>query len=408
MPYRRQAYVQIRPPKPRSFEVCVQDSLNAVDAHEWNQLGGYDEPFLSHEFLVALERQGCLGKALGWHPCFLLVRDARGTLVGAMPMYVKTNSYGEFVFDWSWASAYERHGLDYYPKLVVSVPYTPITGKRLLIYPAGDAGVIKNKLIEQAIQLAKDYGFTGVHWLFINDDDTQRLQAHGLMLRLGCQYHWHNNNYRDFHDFLASFQAHKRKKVKRERARVAEQGIRLKIVHGNEADDRVWQTVYRFYVDTFGRKWGFPTLTLGFFREIGRTMGERVVLVLAEREGRTVACALNFRSREKLYGRFWGCEQTFHSLHFEACYYQGIEYCIRHGLQCFEPGAQGEHKIGRGFLPTHTWSAHWIADERFRAALEDFCRREQGVIQQEYAKLWSSSPFREDAVPPTHHPPSAG
>ncbi|MDQ3796290.1 MAG: GNAT family N-acetyltransferase, partial [Pseudomonadota bacterium] len=198
--------MQIRPPKPRSFEVCVQDSLNAVDAHEWNQLGGYDEPFLSHEFLVALERQGCLGKALGWHPCYLLVRDARGTLVGAMPMYIKTNSYGEFVFDWSWASAYERHGLDYYPKLVVSVPYTPITGMRLLIYPAGDAGAIKNMLIEQAIELAKDYGFTGVHWLFINDDDTQRLQAHGLMMRLGCQYHWHNNNYRDFHDFLTSFQ----------------------------------------------------------------------------------------------------------------------------------------------------------------------------------------------------------
>jgi uncharacterized protein len=396
--------VQIGSSKRASLEVSIGDSLGTVQADEWNLLSGQGEPFLSHEFLVALERQGCLGDRFGWYPRHLLVRDTRGLLVGAMPMYIKTNSYGEFVFDWSWASAYERRGLDYYPKLVIAVPYTPITGPRLLVHPQANAGLVKDLWIKQAIARVKDYGFTGAHWLFTDCEDTPRLQDRGLMLRLGVQYHWHNDDYQDFDHFLAGFHSRKRKKVNRERLRVAEQGIRMEIVHGNDADDSVWKTVHRFYTDTFERKWGFPTLSLGFFREIGRTMGERVVLVLAERDHRTVACAVNFRSDGALYGRFWGCEQTFHSLHFEACYYQGIDYCIQHGLKRFEPGAQGEHKIGRGFLPTRTWSGHWIAHEQFRRVLDDFCQREQEAMQQEYEQLWTLSPFREDAVPKTHRP----
>ncbi len=393
----------VRPGSPTSasFEVCVRDSLDTASAKEWNQLGGHNEPFLSYEFLVALERHGCVGEAFGWHPRHLLVRDARGRLVGAMPMYVKTNSYGEFVFDWSWASAYERCGLGYYPKLVISIPYTPIRGPRLLAAPSADTHLVQDLLIEQAIGLANNQGFSGVHWLFTDRDDTRRLRDHSLILRMGVQYHWHNNSYRDFDHFLEGFQSRKRKKVKRERLRVAEQGIRMRILHGNEADDATWRTVHRFYVDTFDRKWGVPTLNLNFFRELGRTMGERVMLVLAEHAGRTVACAVSFRSDEALYGRFWGCERSFHSLHFEACYYQGIEYCIRHGLRRFEPGAQGEHKISRGFLPTRTWSAHWIGHGRFREVLADFCRREQSVMQQEYEALWALSPYREDAIPLT-------
>jgi predicted N-acyltransferase len=382
----------------------MQDSLDAVGAHEWNRLGGQDEPFLSHEFLAALEHQGCLGEAFGWYPRHLLLRDAHGDLVGAMPIYIKTNSYGEFVFDWSWASAYKRYGLDYYPKAVVSIPYTPIRGPRLLIHPRADRRLIQDLLIEQAISFAKDHGLTGVHWLFTDGSDTRRLEDHGLMLRMGCQYHWHNDGYRGFDDFLKRFQSRKRKKVKRERLRMAEQGIQVRIVHGDEADDPLWRTVHRFYADTFDRKWGFPTLNLGFFREIGRTMGSRIVLVVAELEDRPVACAVNFRSGESLYGRFWGCEQIFHSLHFEACYYQGIDYCIQTGLQRFEPGAQGEHKISRGFLPTRTWSAHWIAHDRFRRVLTDYCRRERAVMEQEYEALWTLSPFRPEAIPPTQPP----
>lgn len=387
------------------MQVRIHDGLDMVSASEWNLLSGDDDTFLSYEFLAALERQGCLGKTLGWHPRHITVSDAQGTLVGAMPMYVKTNSYGEFVFDWSWASAYERYGVNYYPKLVISVPYTPIVGPRLLVHPTADSRYIKGLLIEQALAFTREAGFSSVHWLFTGRDDTRQLQAHDLMLRLGVQYHWHNNGYTDFDHFLAGFQARKRKKVKRERQRVADQDLRLRIVHGSEADNGLWRTVHRFYVDTFDRKWGFPTLSLGFFREIGRTMGDRVVLVLAEREHRVVACAVNFRGSDALYGRFWGCEQTYHSLHFEACYYQGIDYCIKHGLQRFEPGAQGEHKIGRGFLPTRTWSAHWIADSRFRTPLADFCRREQEAMEREYASLWTLSPYRPEAVPTTQRQP---
>ncbi|MGH8503440.1 MAG: GNAT family N-acetyltransferase [Gammaproteobacteria bacterium] len=389
-----------------AFDIQACDSLERVGAAEWNRLAG-DEPFLSHEFLVALERHGCVGQTFGWHPLHLLVRDARGALVGAIPMYIKTNSYGEFVFDWSWASAYERHGLEYYPKLVVAIPYTPITGPRLLVRADVDAVRVKDRLIEQTIALCRAQGFTGAHWLFTDHTDTERLRTHDLMLRLGVQYHWRNAGYRDFDHFLAGFQSRKRKKIRRERQRVAEQNIALRVVHGDEADERLWATVHRFYTGTFDRKWGIPTLNLGFFKEIGRTLGARVVLVIAEIGSKPVACAVNFRSDNALYGRFWGCDQAFHSLHFEACYYQGIDYCIRHGLGRFEPGAQGEHKIGRGFLPTRTWSAHWIAQPQFRAALSDFCRRERQAMEQEYRALWTLSPFRTDAVPPAHQPPAA-
>lgn len=380
-----------------SLEVRIHDSLETVAADEWNRLGGDQEPLLSHEFLIALERNGCLGDKFGWYPRHVIIRDCSGKLLGAMPMYIKTNSYGEFVFDWSWASAYERVGLAYFPKLVVSIPYNPIIGPRLLVDGDANTHAMKSALIAHAVQFAKAHGCTGVHWLFTTEEDTRELASHGLMLRLGCQYHWHNHDYTDFDHFLAGFRSEKRKKLRRERRRVQEQAIALKLVHGNEADEDHWRLVHHFYISTFDRKWGYPTLSLGFFKEIGRTLGERIVLVFAEHKGRTVACAANFRSNEALYGRFWGCDRHFHSLHFEACYYQGIEYCIRHGLKRFEPGAQGEHKIPRGFLPTRTWSAHWIAHDRFKCAIADFCRAEQATMEHQCEALMALSPYREDA-----------
>ena len=381
------------------FKFTVQDSLESVDAKEWNRLGGDHEPFLSHQFLVALERNGCVGETYGWHPKHVLVHDTMGRLLGALPLYAKTNSYGEFVFDWSWADAYQRMGLRYYPKLVASTPYTPVTGARLLVAPqAGDAH-IKSGLIEYAIEFARDNGYSGLHWLFTNPEDTHRLQARGMILRLGCQYHWHNHGYADFEHFLENLTSRKRKKVRRERRRVAEQGISLKVMHGNEIDAPLWHTIHQLYTSIFERKFGIATLTQDFFQEIGRSMGARLVVIVAYHQDRTVACALNLRSQDTLYGRIWGCARDFHSLHFEACYYQGIEYCIRHGLVRFEPGAQGEHKISRGFLPTQTWSAHWIANDDFRRTIANFCQWERGMIQTQCRELAALSPYRSDREP---------
>ncbi len=376
----------------------IHTSLEAIDADEWNQLNGTHEPFLHHEFLIALERHGCVGQEFGWYPRHLVVKDARGRLQGAMPMYLKTNSYGEFVFDWSWAAAYQRSGLNYYPKLVVAVPYNPITGPRLLVHPHGNAHATKQLLINQAIRFAQNHQLTGLHWLFTNQEDTQLLKQHGLMMRLGCQYHWHNRDYEDFDHFLGYLISRKRKKIKRERRRVQEQGISLQIMLGHEVDDELWSLIHHLYADTFHRKSGIPTLTLGFFKEIGQTMGERIIVVLAKHAHRIVACAVNFRSDENLYGRFWGCDTEFHSLHFEACYYQGMAYCIANGLKRFEPGAQGEHKIARGFLPTRTWSAHWIAQQEFHRPLSNFCFHEQQMMEQEYETLYEHSPYREEMV----------
>lgn len=393
-----------------ALTVCVHDSLEDIYADEWNALS-LGEPFLSHAFLVALERNGCVGHTYGWYPKHLAVRNAQGMLCGAMPLYLKTNSYGEFVFDSAWAHAYTRTGLSYYPKLVCAIPYTPVTGSRLLIHPTlavsgTEAERIRQCLIDEALTLAREHRLSSVHWLFTLPQETPQLAEQGLMLRMGCQYHWHNAGYTDFDDFLTGFVAHKRKKLKRERARMAEQGITLRAVQGDALDAALWPLVHGFYTDTFDRKWGIPTLNLEFFKEIGRTLGTRIVLILAEHQGEIVACAINFRSNDTLYGRFWGCKAAFHSLHFETCYYQGIEYCIQQGLQRFEPGAQGEHKISRGFLPTPTWSAHWTAHPQFSLAIADFCRRERQMMAEECQALFAHSPFREDAIPPTQRPAS--
>lgn len=378
------------------MDIRIETSLEGIQPAEWDALGGHADPFLSHAFLGALERHDCVGETFGWYPRHLVVRDDAGRLVGAMPMYLKTNSYGELVFDWSWASAYERSGRRYYPKLVVGIPYTPVTGRRLLVAEDVDGDAMRDLLIDSAVRLATDNGLSSIHWLFLTPADRQRLAARGMLLRRDCQYHWHNRDYAGFEDFIADFSARKRKKVKRERRRVAEQDIRLSTLHGHELTDDDWAVFHRFYVDTFEKNAGIPTLSLDFFRGIGRTLGERIVVVFAEHAGRRVAGALNFRSDEALFGRYWGCDRDFHSLHFEACYYRGIDYCIAEGLARFEPGAQGEHKIARGFLPTTTWSAHWILDEEFRTVIDTFCRRERVFMRERCQELMRESPFRED------------
>jgi predicted N-acyltransferase len=371
-------------------------SLEAIDAGEWNRLVG-DFPFLRHEFLVALERHGCVGPEFGWRPYYLVLRDAPGApIAAAAPTFLKGNSYGEFVFDFAWAHAYERHGLAYYPKLIAAAPYTPATGPRLLVAPERDYATTAAALVDAVCRHVDQLQLSSLHWLFPNTRDAQTLSEQGLLLRTDVQYHWTNAGYRDFDDFLDRFTSRKRKKARRERRRVAEQGITLERRRGDEMDSDEWALAHHFYETTFERKWNLPVLTRGFFEAIGRTMGERIVVVFARHGGRVVAGSILLRGDDTLYGRYWGCDADYHSLHFEACYYQGIDYAIEQGLTRFEPGAQGEHKIARGFLPTLTQSAHWIRHPSFREAISDYIEREHALMIERYHMLQEESPFRAD------------
>jgi len=377
-------------------EARFHHRIEEVDAEAWDRLVRDGNPFLKYAFHAALERHGCVGEHYGWRPSHVAVYQ-EGRLVGLSPLYFKMNSYGEFVFDHAWADAYRRAGLVYYPKLVCAVPYTPATGERLLIDPQVDRAKVARTLLDATLTLAKTAGISSMHWLFVTERESEELQALGMMERLGVQFHWTNPGYRDFDDFLARLNTKRRKNIRRERNRAIEQGFRFRIVHGPDVTHEEWRLFTDFYVKTFEERFSLPTLNLGFFEEIGKTLGDQVVLILAyqQQDDRCVAGALLYRSHEVLYGRHWGAESQYDSLHFETCYYQGIEYAIAHGLRRFEPGAQGEHKIWRGFLPTLTHSCHWIADRRFKLAIEDFLQRERPSLLNYHAELSASSPYRQ-------------
>ena len=373
-----------------ALELCFHSSIAEIPCDEWNSLSGVSNPFTRHEFLSALENNHCVGEQFGWYPYHLSVRNSEKILVGACPLYIKTNSYGEFVFDWTWASAYEQVGLDYYPKLVCCVPYNPVSGNRLL----SEDPTVKSIMITQIIAMSEKLKLSGFHCLFTNNEDTQLCENQQLQLRLGCQYHWKNQNYSSFDEFLSTFVSRKRKKVNRERRMVKEQNISIEIVHGNDATENQIEIAQQFYETTFDRKSGIPTLNAKFFKEICNTMGSQIVFMFALLDHRYIACAITLRGDDALYGRFWGCEKEYHSLHFETCFYQGINYCIENKLDRFEPGAQGEHKITRGFLPTKTWSAHWIHDSRFKEPIYTFCQREQSAMKTQCQELLELSPFK--------------
>ena len=346
--------------------------------------------------MAALERHDCVGERFGWLPCHILAEDADGRLMGAVPFYLKDNSYGEFVFDWAWADAYQRMGMPYYPKLVASIPYTPVTGARLLVHPDDDRAAVSAALIHEMHRQRAQHDASSIHCLFSDAQDTAALCEQGFMRRTSCHFHWHNDNYADFEDFLSRLSSRKRKKIRRERRHVQDAGLHMELLTGSEATEAQWQIMHAFYRSTFERKSGIPTLSLAFFLEISRTMGDQVILVFARDDSRTVAGAIMLRSSRALYGRHWGCLQDYHSLHFETCYYQGIEYSIEHGLTLFEPGAQGEHKISRGFLPTFTWSAHWIEDERFRSAIRRYLDEEHAWMLEYRNDMQQTSPFRRE------------
>jgi predicted N-acyltransferase len=376
------------------MQVVVHPSLDAIDATDWNALVGEANPFLRYAFLRALEQHDCL-QPWGWLPQYLCVFEGE-QLVGAAPMYLKDNSYGEFVFDWAWADAYARHGLQYYPKLVVAVPYTPVTGRRLLVdatHPQADT--IRHRLHAGALSHAKQLEVSSLHWLFTDDADTDFLEQQGLLRRTGCQFHWHNAGFQGFDDYLAALSSKKRKQVKRERRLVYEAGIEVELLHGRDTTEQHWEVFYDFYCSTFARKSGHPTLSKAFFIALSQSMPDAVILVLAKHEGNYVAGTFNLRGSDTLYGRHWGCHESFSGLHFELCYYRLIDYCIEHGLVRFEAGAQGEHKLSRGFLPQATWSAHWLAHPDFSDAVSNFLEHEHGGMQNYMEVLNEHSPYKQ-------------
>lgn len=387
------------------MEIHRLDSINQISATDWDALlTPEDKPLLSHAFLKALEDTGCLGADKGWYPCYFVVfqiepdpltQVQHKQLFAAVPAFLKTNSYGEFVFDHQWASAYERLQLAYYPKLIIAVPYTPATGRRLLTHPNAEVAWLW-PLLQKAMQdFVIENKISSLHWLF-PEAKQQEILTEQLKLpaRLGCQYHWQNHNFNNFDDFLATMTSKRRKEVKRERRKVQEQNIILEQRDGREFDQALWSIVYRFYLNTHDKHWGWATITEEFFEAFHATCPEGMFLTLARDGGRYVAGAIHFQSDSVLYGRYWGSEGDYDSLHFETCYYQGIDYAIAKGFKRFEPGAGGEHKISRGFVPTLTYSAHWLADTRLQAAIADFCQREAPLLQAHYQALAAHSPFR--------------
>jgi uncharacterized protein len=355
----------------------VLSAISDIPDRAWNALGSRDYPFLRHEFLHALEQHGAATARSGWQPRHLLLEDSTG-LQAAAPLYLKSHSYGEFVFDFSWAEASQRLGRDYYPKLLNAVPFNPVTGPRLLARtPAA-----RTALAQAVRSQAESLGLSSAHALFLGADDRTAYTEAGFLLRMDCHYQWFNPGYRDFEDYLDALPGRRRKEIRRERRKVAEAGVRFEIMAGAAVPEPLWPAIYRCYANTYRLRGQPPYLSLECLKAIGRSLGREVRMFLAWREDALIAAAYMIEAGDSLYGRHWGCLEAAPGLHFETCYYQGIEYCIARRLARFDAGAQGEHKLHRGFAPVATWSAHWLADARLRAAVADFLRRERTAVAE--------------------------
>ena len=380
-------------PAAASLEVRLVQGIEQIDAAQWDACAGADQPFLGHAFLAALEASGSVSRRTGWLPLHLIV-EREGELLGCAPMYLKSHSYGEYVFDWGWANAYERAGGSYYPKLQVAVPFTPVPGPRLLVRP-GSPPDMRAAVAHGLLGAAQQLDVSSLHVTFCTEPEWRILGEAGLLQREGVQYHWHNRGYGSFDDFLGSLKSSKRKTIRKERARVTDQGLILETLTGEAITPEVWDTFYPFYRSTVDKRWGNAYLTKRFFQILGATMPERVVLVMARHGGRCVAGALNLVGNEALYGRVWGCRQEFEFLHFEACYYRAIDFAIERGLARVEAGAQGQHKLQRGYEPVPTYSAHWIRDPGFRVAIERFLAEERREMALEINQLRELLPYRQ-------------
>lgn len=368
------------------LQARIAHSISEIDAGAWNALLNCNYPFLQHDFLLALEKHNCL-EPWGWQPVIFQLYDNEA-LLAACSSYIKTNSYGEFVFDSAWADAYQRNGMAYYPKLVTSIPYTPVQGARLLA--KNDDENLKQQLLQLIITFCNEQSLSSSHFLFCQNSDMQLLKQFPLLTRFDFQYHWHNKEYQCFDDFLGALNSKRRKNIKRERRLVSDENITIKIIHGSELSEAEWHQLYGFYQITFMRKSGVATFTLEFFQAIA----QHLRAIFAYHDNKAVAGAICYEGDQVFYGRHWGCYDHFDNLHFEVCYYTGIEYCIENQLHTFEPGAQGEHKIWRGFLPVKTESAHWIAHDQFRTAIADHLKHEARAMENFGKQLLEASPYK--------------
>jgi len=377
------------------YKTKFLSSIQAIANTEWNTVCGTDYPFIRHEFLSALEQSSAVNAATGWTPNHLVVYD-KNVLIAVMPGYLKAHSYGEFVFDFQWAEAYQRYGLPYYPKYISAIPFSPVTGPRLCVRAGYDAAAISKIIAEHIKQYVEENKLSSWHLLFPEHSVAEQFSAQGFPIRKAVHFQWLNKNYRQFNDFINRFSSRKRKNLRKERKKVIDQGITLRRIEGRDISDEQWDRFYHFYQMTYLKRSGHGGyLDKIFFQLLGKNIPEHLLMVLAYKDTEIIAGALNLKDSTTLYGRYWGCYQEYDFLHFETCYYQGIEYCIEKKLQRFDPGVQGEHKIQRGFEPAYTYSNHWIADEKFREAIAQFLLREEKHIALYKKQAEQLLPFKE-------------
>jgi predicted N-acyltransferase len=370
------------------------DSLSEISAEPWNTLTCPDFPFADHAYLSALETSLSVGGDSGWKPIYLTLWDG-SALRGALFVYLKDNSYGEYIFDWAWLRAFHDNGIPYFPKVVAAVPFTPATGPKLLVHPEADAPTVRRRLIEEALRLTEASRSSSLHFLFASAEELPEFSRAGLLLRHSYQFHWTNRGYARFEDFLGALKSRKRKQILVEREQVAESGVSVEVIEGDALKVEHARLMYRFYLTTIEKMGAIAYLTPLFFETVFAEMRGAIVLMLAKRDGEWIAGALNYRKGGALFGRYWGCSQEVRGLHFELCYYQGIEYAIARGLRLFEAGAQGEHKLARGFLPQLTYSAHWIEQPAFRSAIANFVEQEKAGIAELFQEYGPHAPYRD-------------
>lgn len=378
------------------FTIDAIESLAHIEAADWNACVQNGNPFVSYAFLNSLEESGCVSAQTGWAPRHIIVRNHLGHVMACMPQYLKSNSHGEYVFDWGWAEAFERAGGQYYPKLISAIPFTPVTTPKMLLHPKAPKA-LQSQMLHTVRTVTTQNQLSSAHVNFISEPEKDMACQAGFLHRLGIQYHWQNKDYGDYDDFLATLTSRKRKALKKERRAALDGGaISIERLQGNDITEQHWDALYAFYCDTGARKWGQPYLNRDFFRLIGERMANQVMLVMALRGGSIIAGALNFVGQDALYGRYWGCSEDVRYLHFEVCYHQAIEAAIDLKLDRVEAGAQGEHKIARGYLPTLTHSAHFIPDENFRRAVSGFLDEERQATLAQHKQLMCESPYRQD------------
>ena len=371
-----------------TLKVQIITGLDKIPAAQWDRWAG-DDPFLSHAFLLALEQSKSVAPQTGWQPCHLILETKSDEIAGVMPLYLKGHSQGEYIFDHAWADALERAGLPYYPKLVSCVPFTPVTGLRLLTKPEHE-----KIMLHAAIEAMHRFNASSFHLNFLPQRQWSSMSKHDMLPRIGIQFHWHNKNYGDFDGFLASLTSRRRKAIRKERT-AAQEGLSIKQLTGSDLTENIWDQFFEFYMDTGMRKWGHPYLTRECFSLLGAQMAERILLIIAERDGRPIAGAMNFIGGRRIYGRYWGCSEHHPFLHFELSYYQAIDYALAHKLTCVEAGAQGPHKIERGYEPVKTYSAHKIAHQGLADAVSDYLEHERCAVEAQFSDAHAATPFRK-------------